>query len=162
MKKHLPPVFARVRNALRRRGSSTQDSEDIVQEAWVRLTHYEREREAVADPEPFMMRIALNLSIDAHRMRVHHGEEVLAEEVVLADTAPSVEAVVLGRERLARLHYCLGRLTERSRDIFLAHRLDGLTYREIADQHGLSISTVEKHIAKVTMQLITGMQDWRT
>jgi len=42
----------------------------------------------------------------------------------------------------------------------LAHRVDGLTYREIADQHGLSISTVEKHIAKATMQLITWMEGW--
>ncbi len=161
MKKHLPPVFSRIRDALRRRGSSTQDAEDIVQEAWVRLARYEREQ-VVDKPEAFLMQTALNLAIDEHRGRVTHGEQVVLEEVILVDESPPVEAVVLGRERLARLHYCLGRLTERSRDIFLAHRLDGLTYREIADQHGLSISTVEKHIAKATMQLITGMQDWRT
>lgn len=161
MKKHLPPVFSRIRDALRRRGSSTQDAEDIVQEAWVRLARYER-GQVVENSDAFLMQTAMNLAIDEHRCRVTHGEEVRLEEVVLADKSPPVEAVVLGRERLARLHYCLGRLTEKSRDIFLAHRLDGLTYREIADQHGLSISTVEKHIAKATMQLITGMQDWRT
>ncbi|MCX2865714.1 RNA polymerase sigma factor [Paucibacter sp. PLA-PC-4] len=161
MKKHLPPVFSRIRDALRRRGSSTQDAEDIVQEAWVRLARYQREQ-VVDKPEAFLMQTALNLAIDEHRGRVTHGEQVVLEEVILVDDSPPVEAVVLGRERLARLHICLGRLTEKSRDIFLAHRLDGLTYREIADQHGLSISTVEKHIAKATMQLITGMQDWRT
>ncbi|MGN6827007.1 RNA polymerase sigma factor [Paucibacter sp. M5-1] len=161
MKKHLPPVFSRIRDALRRRGSSTQDAEDIVQEAWVRLARYER-GQVVENSDAFLMQTALNLAIDEHRGRVTHGEQVVFEEVILVDDSPPVEAVVLGRERLARLHYCLGRLTEKSRDIFLAHRLDGLTYREIADQHGLSISTVEKHIAKATMQLITGMQDWRT
>lgn len=159
MKKHLPPVFARVRDALRRRGSSSQDAEDIVQEAWVRLARYEREQ-VVENPEAFLMQTALNLAIDEHRGRVAHGEQVVLEEVILVDESPPVEAVVLGRERMERMTYCLGRLTEKSRDIFLAHRLDGLTYREIADHHGLSISTVEKHIAKSTSQLIAWMEDW--
>jgi RNA polymerase sigma factor (sigma-70 family) len=159
MKKHLPPVFARIRDALRRRGSSTQDAEDIVQEAWVRLARYEREQ-VVDKPEAFLMQTALNLAIDEHRGRVVHGEQVELEEVILVDESPPVEAVVLGRERMARLHYCLGRMTGKSRDIFLAHRLGGQTYREIADHHGLSISTVEKHIAKATLQLITGMEGW--
>jgi RNA polymerase sigma factor (sigma-70 family) len=159
MKKHLPPVFARIRDALRRRGSSSQDAEDIVQEAWVRLARYEREQ-VVDKPEAFLMQTALNLAIDEHRGRVLHGEQVVLEEVILVDESPPVEAVVLGRERMARLHYCLGRLTDKNRDIFLAHRLDGLTYREIADHHGLSISTVEKHIAKTTLQLITWMEGW--
>ena len=159
MKQHLPPVFARVRDALRRRGSSGQDAEDIVQEAWVRLACYER-GQVVDKPEAFLMQTALNLAIDEHRGRVTHGEQVVLEEVILVDESPPVEAVVLGRERMARLHYCLGRLTDKNRDIFLAHRLGGLTYREIADHHGLSISTVEKHIAKATLQLITGMEGW--
>ncbi len=157
--KKLPPVFARVRDALRRRGSSTQDAEDIVQEAWVRLVSYQRDQ-VVDKPEAFLMRTALNLSVDAHRMRVSHGEEVVLDEVVLADEAPAVESVVLGRERMARLTQCLARLGEKNRDIFLAYRLDGLTYREIADHHGLSISTVEKHVAKATLRLISWMEDW--
>ena len=157
--KNLPPVFARVRDALRRRGSSSQDAEDIVQEAWVRLARYEQ-GQVVDKPDAFLMQTALNLAIDEHRGRVVHGEQVVLEEVILVDDSPPVEAVVLGRERIERLTYCLGRLPAKNRDILLAHRLDGLTYREIADHHGLSISTVEKHIAKATLQLITWMGDW--
>lgn len=159
MTKNLPPVFARIRTALIRRGRSAQDAEDLVQEAWVRLACYEREQE-VAEPEAFLMRTALNLSIDAHRARVNHGEEVVLEDVVLFDPAPDAEAVVLGRERMARLSLCLGRLNAKTRDIFLSHRLDGLTYQEIAQHHGLSISTVEKHVAKATLQLTGWMEGW--
>ena len=107
-----------------------------------------------------MMRIALNLAVDAHRMRTSHGEEVLAESVVLIDTAPDIEAEVLGRERLAHLSVCLGRLNEKTRTIFLSHRLDGSTYEEIAQRHGLSISTVHMHVAKATLQLTTWMEGW--
>ena len=158
MKKQLPAVFARIRSALRRRGAA-QDTDDYIQEAFARLASYEREQ-VVLEPEAFLMRTAINLSIDAHRARVVHGEQVVLEEVILVDDAPPVESVVLGRERLARLEQCLGRLGEKPREIFLAHRVDGLTYREIADQQGLSISTVEKHVAKATMQLINWMEGW--
>lgn len=153
------PVFSRVRAALMRRGRSEQDAEDFVQEAWVRLACYEREQ-PVEQPEAFLMRAALNLSIDAHRSRVSRGEEVLVEDVVLIDATPAAEDVLLARERMARLSVCLSRLNEKTREIFLSHRVDGLTYQEIARRHGLSTSTVEKHIAKATLQLTTWMEGW--
>ena len=158
MKKRLPEVFARIRSALQRRGA-TQDTDDSIQEAWARLARYERDQ-VVLEPEAFLMKTAINLSIDAHRARVVHGEQVVLDEVILVDDSPPVESIVLNRERMVRLEQCMARLSEKSRDMFMSHRLDGMTYREIADQYGLSISTVEKHIAKATMQLITGMEGW--
>ncbi len=152
-------VFARVRAALMRRGRNRHDADDLVQEAWVRLACYEREQ-VVDKPEAFLMRAALNLSIDAHRLRVSHGEEVLLDDVVLIDAAPSTEAVVLARERLARLSLCLGRLSDKTREIFLSHRVEGLTYHEIAQRNQISISTVEKHVAKATLQVATWMEGW--
>ena len=149
-------VFSRVRSALMRRGRSSHDAEDLVQEAWIRLACYQRDHE-VEKPEAFLMRTALNLSIDAHRLRISHGEEVLVEDVVLVDLAPTAEAVLLAKERMERLSFWLSRLTPKTRDIFLSHRLEGLTYREIAQRHGLSISTVEAHIAKATLRLASWM-----
>jgi len=152
-------TFARIRAALVRRGRSGHDAEDLVQEAWVRMACYERDQ-VVEQPEAFLMRTALNLSIDAHRARIGHGEEIALEEVVLLDLSPGTEAVVLAKERMARLSECLSRLSDKTREIFLAYRIDGLTYQQIAQQHGLSISTVEKHIAKATLQLTTWMEGW--
>ncbi len=140
-----------------RRGRSEQDADDLVQEAWVRLACYERENH-VEQPEAFLMRAALNLSIDAHRATATRGEQVLLEDVVLLDARPGVEDELLGRERLARLSECLARLSDKTRDIFLAHRVDGLTYQQIADQHGMSITSVHKHIAKALL-VVTGMME---
>ncbi len=82
------------------------------------------------------------------------------EEVVLVDATPTPEAVVLARERVARLSVCLGRLSDKTREIFLAHRVDGMSYQQIAQRHQLSTSTVEKHIAKATLQVSTWMEGW--
>jgi RNA polymerase sigma-70 factor (ECF subfamily) len=152
-------AMSRVRAALMRRGRTVQDADDLVQEAWVRLACYEREQ-TVAKPEAFLMRTALNLSIDTHRKQMNHGEEILLDEVVLIDAAPTSEAVVLARERVARLGVCLGRLSEKTRDMFLSHRVDGMSYQQIAQRHQLSISTVEKHVAKATMQVTSWMEGW--
>ena len=152
-------ALSRVRAALMRRGRSGHDADDLVQEAWVRMACYERDH-VVEQPDAFLMRTALNLSIDAHRTRTGHGEEIDLEDVVLIDLSPNTEAVVLAKERMALLSECLGRLSEKTRDIFLAHRIDALTYQQIAQRHGLSISTVEKHIAKATLQLSTWMEGW--
>lgn len=114
----------------------------------------------VANPAAFLMRTALNLSIDAHRAQRAHGEEVAIDDVVLADLAPGVEDVLLGRERLARMSVCLGRLPERTRGIFLAHRLDGRSYTDIARELGISVNAVEKHVTKATLLLTCCMEGW--
>jgi RNA polymerase sigma-70 factor (ECF subfamily) len=151
--------LARVRAALRRRGASTQEAEDLVQEAWVRLAGYEAEQ-AVERPEAFLMRTALNLSIDAHRMRVGRGEEVLVEDVVLVDLAPTAEETLLAKERVERLSAGLARLSETTRSVFLSHRVEGETYEAIARRHGMSISAVHKHVAKAVLQLTRWMEGW--
>jgi RNA polymerase sigma-70 factor (ECF subfamily) len=159
MIKNWSSVSSRVKTALKRRGRSEQDADDLVQEAFLRLERFQREQ-PVAKPEAFLMRTALNLSIDAHRTRSSRGQEVLLEDVVLVDTAPSIEEVQLSRERFRRLCECLAKLNDKTRAIFLAHRVEGLSYQEIARLHGLSISGVEKQIAKATLMITAGMEGW--
>ncbi|MCE4557374.1 RNA polymerase sigma factor [Roseateles cellulosilyticus] len=158
--KNWQDVFARVRGALQRRGQTEHEAEDLVQEAWLRLVRYEDERQPVDQPEAFLMRAALNLSIDVHRTAVGRGEHVLLEDVLLIDTTPSIEAVVLARERMARLTLGVGRLTERTREIFIANRIDGLTPAEIADRYGIGVATVHQHLAKATLRLTEWMEGW--
>ena len=62
----------------------------------------------------------------------------------------------MGRERLQQLNAGLEALSPRVREVFLLHRLEGLSYQQIAQQLTLSPSTVEKHIAKASLFLF----DW--
>lgn len=159
MSKDWRSAFSRVKAALMRRGRAEHDADDLVQEAWIRLACYEREN-PVDNPEAFLMRAAINLSIDAYRTRQSRGEEVLLDDVVLIDTAPTAEAVILARERVARLGICLARLPEKTRTVFLAHRIDGKTYLQLAGEHNVSVSAIEKHVAKALLQLTTWMEGW--
>ena len=51
-------------------------------------------------------------------------------------------------------------MNDKTRAIFLAHRVDGLSYQEIARIHGLSISSVEKHVAKAALMVTGWMEGW--
>ncbi|GAP38651.1 RNA polymerase sigma factor [Piscinibacter sakaiensis] len=159
MQRRLKRALDAVRSALRRRGRTPHEADDLVQEAWLRMACYEGEQ-PVERPEAFLMQVALNLSVDDYRQGAKRGEAVAVEDVVLIDVAPSVEAVVLARERVARLGRCLARLSPPTREIFLACRVDGLTYQEIARQRGISVSTVERHVSKALQLLMQGMADW--
>lgn len=147
----------RLRQALRRHGRSDQEAEDLIQDAFARLECYKRER-PVDQPEAFLVRTVVNLSVDAFRHdRLHGDVETLTEQSVLIDATPGPDEVLASRQRLTRLSAGLEKLSERTRDIFLAHRLEGLGQAEIAKQYGVSLSAVEKHIAKALLFLTEWM-----
>lgn len=162
MNRNWQPAFSRVRAALMRRGRSRHDADDLVQEAWVRLASF-AQRQPVLEPEAFLMRTALNLSIDDYRNGRNRGEQVLlddVEEMELVDTRPTIETTLIARERLAHLSQSLAGLAAKTRRIFLAHRVEGLTYSEIARAQKLSVGAIEKHIAKATLHITRDMEGW--
>lgn len=159
MVKNWQPVFSRIRAALMRRGRTRQDADDLVQEAWLRLARFEK-RASVQEPEAFLMRTALNLSIDDHRTTRNRGEQVLLEDVELVDATPTAETILLARERIVRLSESLATLDAKTRRIFLAHRVDGLSYSEIAKELRLSESAVEKYVARATLHITRDMEGW--
>ena len=54
---------------------------------------------------------------------------------------------------LRRMEAAMLKLRPITREIFMAHRLDGLSYAEIADRTGLSVKGVEKHMGKAIAQV---------
>lgn len=149
----------RVKGVLMRLGCSSSDADDLVQEAWLRRACYALDQ-TVERPEQFLMRTSLNLFMDQRKSLVSRGKEVPWEEVVLIDTAPAVETVVLARERIARLGQCLERLTPKARAILLAYRIDGLTCNQVAGHFGMRAGTVEKLVDRTTRKLAVWMKDW--
>lgn len=129
--------------------AGSDDARDLTQQAFLQYTQAnERAPGAVTRPEAFLRQIARNLVRNRARAAARHHEHdhVPVEDEMLAgpDEVRRLEA----RDGLARIEAALARLKPRTREIFLAHRLDGMSYAEIAEETGMSLKGVEKQMSK--------------
>ncbi len=151
------------RNLVRRVARATRrpaDAEDLLHSAFLRLEEY-RSRHVVENPAAFMVRVAVNIAFDERRHERVRAEvpESIHDLVDLWDHRPLHDEVLVAHERLERVDAALGRLGTRTREVFLMHRVDGLKYREIAVRLGITVSAVEKHVAKAALSLVECMED---
>lgn len=152
-----PSCLARLLRLLRRHGRSREDAEDLIQDAFVRLTEYCRTA-TVRNEAAFLARTVTNLSINRYRhdaclpLAAKPVEE-LAETLPLLDSAPGPDEVLAAQERLEEIRRVLGALGARTRDIYLAHRA-GYSHKELVTAFGVSISTIEKAIARAMVALM--------
>ena len=152
-----PPGFARLRRLLRRHGRSAEDAEDLIQEAFLRLMEYCR-REEVRNEAGFLQRTVVNLSISRYRAECRHpaaGQPVeeLAEILPLVAATPAPDEVLAAEQRLNEVTKVLEAVSPRTRDIYLAHRA-GYSYDELAATYGVSVSTIEKSVARAIVALM--------
>jgi RNA polymerase sigma-70 factor (ECF subfamily) len=133
---------------------SPERAADLVQTAFARLMGLGPVRRSALDqPQAYLTRIAGNLLRDEARFSARRSDalHVSAEECVLATADP--HAMLEARDMLRRVDAAIEGLPERTREIFMAHRFEELTYPQIAERSGISIKTVEKHISLALRQL---------
>ena len=145
-----------VQRVARRTGPA--DAEDLAQAAFLRLTRYSQTND-VRNPAAFLVKTAVNLQLDSYRHEKLLGKfsPTLEEQPSLA---PAPDVVLADRARLERVRQGIEQLPDRTREIFRMHRFDGLTYGEIAARHAISVSAVEKHIAKAIAFLVRWSKGW--
>lgn len=135
-----------------RRGPDFCEAEDLLNESFLRLIASPAVRENVVDnPEGYLTEIAKNALRNRARAAFHRS-------VLDLDSAPTHDgtdpiAALEARDMLARLQASLDRMPSKTRAIFMAHRLEGATYVELAEAHGLSVKGVEWHMSKAIAQL---------
>ena len=143
---------------VRTRTRGRSDPEELLHAAYLRLMRY-RAQHAVENVAAFLVRTAVNIGIDNYRHE-RFIADISPEDSGARENSPLQDEVLAARVRLERVREGLSRLTPRTREVFLMHRLDGLKYREIADRLGISQSAVEKHIAKAALFLTEWAEGW--
>ena len=153
------PHIARLRRMLRRRGQSIDDTDDVMQELFVRILASHRVGDEIDDPEAFLARVVLNLSTNAYAKK--HTELYASQsvdELGLADRSFAPDELASHDQCLERLQGTLDTLEERTRNAYLLHRIHGLTYEQIGEQLDMTVRTVENRIARAMQALANTMQ----
>jgi RNA polymerase sigma-70 factor, ECF subfamily len=132
---------------VRRLVTSRAAADDIVQEAYLRT--YEH-GSRVRTPRALLFSAARNLAADARRhARVAKTDSMGDPEASgVVSSSDSPEAVALADEESRLLREAVQRLTPQCRAVFALRVFHACSYKEIAERLGISVKTVEKHVAQ--------------
>ncbi len=149
----------RLRSFIRKHVVDSGDAEDVLQDVFYELLEAYRLMKPVEHVTAWLFRVARNRMIDLfRRKRPGSLNEPIASDgdddaILLEDLLPSAEA---GPEAayahnllLDALDDALEELPSTQRDVFIAHELEGRSFKEISAETGLSVNTLlsRKHYA---------------
>jgi RNA polymerase sigma factor (sigma-70 family) len=151
----------RLRNFIRKQLPDRQDVEDVLQDVFFELVEAHRLMKPIEQVGAWLFRVARNRIIDRFRRKKPESSAITpritdAEQGdfgSLEDLLPSAEA---GPEAayargvlLDEIEAALEELPEEQRFVFVAHELEGMSFRELASETGVSVNTLlsRKHYA---------------
>ena len=148
---------SRLLNFIRGRVPDPRDAEDILQEVFYELVEANRLLMPIEHVTGWLFRVARNRIIDLFRKNkpetfsdaAVEGGEVLQIEDLLPSPNAGPEALYFRNVLLDELELALDELPEEQRDVFVAHELEGRSFKEMAAETGVSVNTLlsRKHYA---------------
>jgi RNA polymerase sigma factor (sigma-70 family) len=143
---------SRLRNFIRRRVPDPADAEDIVQEVFYELVEANRLLMPIEHVTGWLFRVARNRITDLFRKTkpetfsdaavVDEDGEVLQIEDLLPSPDAGPEALYFRNVLLDELEFALGELPDQQREVFVAHELEGRSFKELSAESGVSINTL--------------------
>ena len=133
---------SRLRNFIRRRVADPRDAEDIVQDVFFELVEANRLLMPIEHVTGWLFRVARNRIIDLFRKKTPEplGEEGIEDLLPAPDDGP--DAVYERGVLLDALEDALDELPSEQREVFVAHELDGESFKEMAARTGVGINTL--------------------
>jgi len=143
---------SRLRNFIRRRVPDPRDAEDILQDVFYKLVEANRLLMPIEHVTGWLLRVARNRITDLFRKQkpesfsatavADEDDELLQLEELLPSPDAGPEALYARNVLLAELELAVEELPEEQREVFVAHELEGRSFKEIAAQTGVSVNTL--------------------
>jgi RNA polymerase sigma factor (sigma-70 family) len=156
---------ARLKNFIARRVPDERDAEDILQDVFYELVEAYRMMKPVERVSAWLYRVARNRITDLFRKKrpealasdpvaVAEDRESLQLEDLLPSPDAGPEAAYARSVLLDELDAALDELTEEQRQVFIAHQMEGRSFKELAQATGLNVNTLvlRKHYAVVHLR----------
>lgn len=126
---------------------SRADTEDVAQDVFLRVVAAEQ-RTPIVNAKAYMFEAARNAAMtecSRRSRRILAAIEATTEQTI--DFEPSVEAVLIAKERLTLFCEAIMHLPPQCRAVFIMSKVHGRSYKDIAASLGIAESTVEKHVS---------------
>ncbi|HZF12025.1 MAG TPA: sigma-70 family RNA polymerase sigma factor [Thermoanaerobaculia bacterium] len=145
---------SRLRNFIRRRVPDPRDVEDVLQDVFFELVEANRLLMPIEHVTGWLFRVARNRITDLFRKKkpeswsetaaaiADEDEEMLRLEDLLPSPDAGPEALFARNVLLAELESAVDELPEEQREVFVAHELEGRSFKEMAAESGVSVNTL--------------------
>jgi RNA polymerase sigma factor (sigma-70 family) len=141
---------SRLRHFIRRRVPDPRDAEDILQDVFYELVEANRMLMPIEHVTGWLFRVARNRITDLFRKKkpvslsasVTDHEEWLQLEDLLPSPDAGPEALYARNVLLDELELAIAELPEEQREVFVAHELEGRSFKEMAAESGVSVNTL--------------------
>ena len=124
-------------------GEDWQGAQDAVQETFLRLCREDREK-IESRVAAWLYSVCRSRVIDMQR--TNHSTTVDASDVTVADPSPDATQIATAQEEKNQLSEMVDRLSPRQQEVLRLRMQAGLSYREIAEVTGLTVSNVGFHL----------------
>jgi RNA polymerase sigma-70 factor (ECF subfamily) len=153
----------RLRSYLTRVLKSEADAEDVAQEAFLRL-HRRGELADYDQPKAVLFKTAYRLALNKVRSRrssaVDRAAPLVDDQVLPPAPALSAEAEIVAREQEHAYARALDSLPARCRQVIELRTVQELSYKQMSDTLGISVSTLEKHLVRGKRVCAEALADW--
>jgi len=159
----------RLRDFIRRRVEDRAEAEDILQDVFYELVEANRLLMPIDHVTGWLFRVARNRIIDFFRKKrpesfsdiavANEDDELLQWEDLLPSPDAGPEALYFRNVVLDELERAIGELPEEQRAVFVAHELEGRSFKEIAAQTGVSLNTLLARKRYAVLRLRERLQD---
>jgi RNA polymerase sigma factor (sigma-70 family) len=148
---------------IRKRVDDEGDAEDILQDVFYELLEAYRLMKPIEQVGSWLYRVARNRIIDLFRKRrpetigkalLHRSDDGLLLEDLLPSPDAGPDALYARSVLLQELDAALQELPGEQREVFIAHEIDGRSFKQLAAETGLSINTLlsRKHYAALHLR----------
>jgi RNA polymerase sigma factor (sigma-70 family) len=143
---------SRLRNFIRRRVPDPSDAEDIVQEVFYKLVEANRLLMPIEHVTGWLFSVARNRTTDLFRKKspevfsdaavVDEDGDLLRIEDMLPSPDAGPEALYFRNVLLEELEFALAELPDEQREVFVAHELEGRSFKELSAESGVGVNTL--------------------
>jgi RNA polymerase sigma factor (sigma-70 family) len=140
----------RLRDFIRRRVPDPRDAEDVLQDVFYKLVEANRLLMPIDHITGWLFRVARNRITDLFRKKkpesfgdvTDEDDELLPLEELLPSADAGPEALYARSVLIDELELAIDELPEEQRDVFVAHELEGRSFKEIASETGVNVNTL--------------------
>ena len=161
--------WTRLRNFIRKRVADPGDAEDILQDVFYALVEANHLLVPIEHVTGWLFRVARNRITDLFRKKTPEpfsdiavrgdGDERLRLEDLLPSPGAGPEALYARRVLLEELEMAIDELPDEQREVFVAHELEGRSFKEMAAETGVSVNTLLSRKRYAVLHLRERLQD---